>query len=132
MTMVPKQGRAAKVLELVRVKRDMDHFISRTNAALSALPPERRERFDDASKRRVLASAELLLLAAEAGGTIEVDGVEVHVTHDGLGTAIVDPTGERWPGPVSHDFRDHIEAVRSNAASGAAAYRARVARGQLR
>jgi hypothetical protein len=132
MTMFPKQGRAAKVLELVRVKRDADHFISRTNAALSAMPPERRERFDSASRCRVVASAELLRLAAEAGGTVEVDGLEVHVTHDGLGTAIVDPTGERWPGPVSHDFTDHIAAVRSNAATGAAAYRARVAQGQLR
>jgi hypothetical protein len=99
MTMFPKQGRAAKVLELVRVKRDADHFISRTNAALSAMPPERRERFDSASRCRVVASAELLRLAAEAGGTIEVDGLEVHVTHDGLGTTSRPCGATRRPAP---------------------------------
>jgi hypothetical protein len=132
MTMIPKQGRAAKVLELVRVKRDAEQKIASYRLPIGRMSDASRRRVDELSREREAAARELLRLAAENFGTFHAAGVEIHVTQDGDGTAIFDEAGEVGLPPGEPFYAKHVSAVRRDAFNGARAYRARVAQGQLR
>jgi hypothetical protein len=121
MTAIPTVDLAARVLELVTVKRNADRAAAATRVPLNQVPLAERAKLNAHFLQRAYASARLLSIAAQAGGMVWVEDVEVYVTADGLDTAIYDPTGRWWPTP-SEDFEGHMAGMRRSAASGAAAY----------
>jgi hypothetical protein len=118
MTAIPTVDLAAQILELVAVKRNADKAAAAVRAPLNQCSALDRVFFIANRAARLTASTQLTGIAAHMGGTVTADGVEVHVTADGLDTAIDDPSGHWWP--VGDG--DHLARVQRDAASGAAAY----------
>jgi hypothetical protein len=121
MTAIPTVDLAARVLELIAVKRNADRAAATCKAPLNRVPMAERAKLNAHFLQRAYASARLLSIAAHMGGTVTADWVEVYVTADGLDTAIYDPTGRWWPAPNA-DYEGHMAGIRQSAASGAAAY----------
>jgi hypothetical protein len=121
MTAIPAVDLAARVLELVTVKRNADKATAAVRAPLDQCSALDRVFFIANRAARLAASTQLTGIAARAGGVVKAEDVEVYVTADGLDTAIYDPTGRWWPAPTA-DHEGHMAGVRQSAASGAAAY----------
>jgi hypothetical protein len=118
MTAIPTVDLAARILELVAVKRNADRAAAACKAPLNQVSPLDRARLAAHRQRRAEASATLLAITARAGGTVQAGSVWIYCTADGLDTAIDDPSGHWWP--VGDG--DHLARVQRDAASGAAAY----------